>query len=1015
MDFYVPGTLSESAYHLLTVIDFLCLAGGTYLLLMLHDRTRRSGHLLIAGGLAVLTLQIIPEHLMGTAASLRFAGATLSLGVACVLIAVGTLALVEDRPRCTPTGAHRALLVAAATVAVLGTVFVWALPFWEPLRNLLTNASNDSAFVTFQHGLRVGVASAFLACAWISWERRVLGEDVSRMFGAAYVCWAIFLLIGVAAAVGPEQGFWLGRATKVLGSLFIGNALAVYVYHAERKASERHRRLSLIDRVTSAAIAARGLQAMIEATAAEFCALPGARVVATYMVDRERLDLLRLAHATDDCADLPAELPVEHHDAIARALTNREAEKLAIECREQMLSGVAVPLMGVSRAIGVIVVGMERGKDPGPSDVESLQRAGAQLGVIMQHTLLLEETSQARDRWRQTFDSITELLTVHDEEGRIVAANRAALQFSGMSEREAMERTLSEVFGPECGAQEETLEDCISTGKSSTVETHRIRGRMYQVQMTPLASDERGVVGCVRVARDMTSHWRAEERRAQSERRYRELAEGANDIIYTHDIEGRFLYVNPAAVRVLGYSQGELANLTFWDIVAPSSISKARDYIEHLLDGKPQPGQIELQMTCADGRVAMVQLRANMLQRAGEGDVVHGIARDVTAEKQLTTQLIQADRLASVGALIAGVAHELNNPLTTISGHAEVLAGQLRDGEKLKAVTTIAEEAARCRDVAQNLLNFARQSESRLTEFDFNALTRGVCDLRAYDLRSADIELITDLQEDLPPMVGEYGQIQQLIYNLVENACRALQVSGGGRLEISTWAAEDYAYLRVADSGPGISETVIDRIFEPFVTTKPRGEGTGLGLSICRRIVEAHGGEIEGHNRPGGGACFVTMLPASGAIPAGAKEDEPVEDSSERPIQPDGPLRMLVIDDEEALCALVQEYLHKHGHDVAVAHTGEEGLARATEEHFDAIICDMRLPGISGEDVCMTLLEHDPEMADRIVVATGDILSPQTQSFFDRTGLPHIQKPFKLDQLQTTIARLVEGRPVRDG
>lgn len=1014
MDFYVPGTLSESAYHLLTVIDFLCLAGGTYLLLMLHDRSRRSGHLLIAGGLAVLTLQIIPEHLMGAAASLRFAGATLSLGVACVLIAVGTLAMVEDRPVCTPGGARRALLVAAATLAVLGTVFVWALPFWAPLRDLLTSATNDGAFVTFQHGLRVGVASAFLACAWISWERRVLGEDVSRMFGAAYVCWAIFLLIGVASGVGPEGALWLGKATKVLGSLFIGNALAVYVYRADRKARERHRRLSLIDRVTSAAIAARGLQEMIEATAAEFRALPDARLAATYMVDQERLGHLRLAHATDDCADLPGELPVENSHAVARALTDRQAQRLEIDCAGQMVSGVAVPLLGVSRAMGVIVVGMHSGLKPGSSDVDGLQRAGAQLGVIMQHTLLLEETRQARDRWRQTFDSITELLTVHDGEGRIVAANRAALDFSGMSEREVVGRTLSEVFGQECAAQEETLENCVATGKASTPETHRIRGRMYQVQMTPLASDQRGVVGCVRVARDMTSQWRAEERLAQSERRYRELAEGANDIIYTHDADGRFLYVNPAAVRVLGHSQSELAKLTFWDVVAPASMSKAREYIETLLGGKPQPGQIELQMTCADGRVAMVQLRASLIRRAGQGDVVHGIARDVTAEKQLTTQLIQADRLASVGTLIAGVAHELNNPLTTIGGYAEVLADQTRDSAKLKAVKTIADEAARCRDVAQNLLNFARQSESRLTEFDFNAVTRGVCDLRAYDLRSADIELIADLQEDVPPMVGEYGQIQQLVYNLVDNAYQALEASGGGTLEIATWAEEDRVHLRVADSGPGIPETVIDRIFEPFVTTKARGEGTGLGLSICRRIVEAHGGEIEGHNRPGGGACFNMVLPTSGAGRAAVKEEGPVEDSSERPSRPDGPLRVLLIDDEESLCALVQEYLSRHGHDVAVAHNGEEGLARATEGHFDAVVCDMRLPGISGEDVCMTLLDHDPAMADRIMVATGDILSPQTQSFFDRTGLPHIHKPFKLNQLQDAIARLVEGRSVRE-
>lgn len=1017
---YVTGPFGASGFHLLTVIDFLCLAGGTYLLLIMHDRHRRGGYLLTAGGLAVLALQIIPEHLAGGEPELRYAGVTLALAVAGVLIAWGTLALVDDEEE-TPRGeVPRALLIGAAILTVLGTVFVWALPFWEPVRNVIRSAATESAFMTFQHGLRVGVAAALLACTWINWERRVLGDDISRMFGVAYLCWSVYLVLGVTSFLSPVSGYWAGLGIKVLGSLFVGNALVMHVYRAERTAAERQRRLALIDRVTSAAIAAPRLWPMIEATTTEVCRLLGARLAATYLVDREDRARLRRAFETESCVDLPPEVSRNGAHPLVLALEEQRAVELALSMEDgggegESLPGVALPLMGFSRAVGVMVLGMQPGGELSDDDIVALQNTAAQLGVIVQHMILLEEIREARDRWQQTFDSITELVTVHDARGNVLTANQAALRFAGLSELEASGLGLSEMLGADCGEQEEMLAACMRTGGPAGIAMHRMRGRVFQVQVTPLRDGDHRVAGCVRVARDITSRWRAEERLAQSERRYRELAEGANDIIYTHDLDGNLLYANPAAVKVLGYSQEQLMHLSFWDIVAPESMAKARSYVQNLLEGKPQEEQIELRMTCEDGRLAIVQLRANVLRRAGHAEAVHGIARDVTAEKQLSMQLIQADRLASVGTLIAGVAHELNNPLAAISGYAELLVSRPHDDEADQiAIATIAEEAARCRDVAQNLLNFARQTEERLTEFDLNALVRGVFDLRAYDLRAARIEVVSAFGEDLPPVVAEYGQIQQVVYNLIDNAYYALQQAGGGTIEVATWHGDGAVFIRVSDDGPGIPEKLLDRVFEPFVTTKPRGEGTGLGLSICKRILEGHGGTIGALNRPGGGASFTASLPVS-VSGSGAPAEEDVGtkrgDDEGGPERPEGPVRVLFIDDEPSLCALVSEYLGRLGHEVTVADTGEEGLTKALESDFDAIICDMRLPGMSGEEVCNALLEQKPSAAERVVVATGDILSPQTQGFFDRTGLPHIHKPFKLEELEGAIARLMSGRP----
>ncbi|MGI5817049.1 MAG: PAS domain S-box protein [Armatimonadota bacterium] len=1018
---FADGSLAESAFHLLTVIDFLCLAAGTYLLLILYDRKRRSGYVLIAAGLAVLTLQIIPEHLVAAAPLLRHAGATLSLAIACILIAVGTLVLTEDGSDNQRAAVHRALLVFAATLMVLGTIFVWAMPFYEPLRTLIRSAASDSAFVAFQHGLRVAIASAFLACTWITWERRVLGEDISRMFGVAYLCWAGFLLLGVTSGIDADNAFWVAKSVKVLGSLFIGNALVVHVYQAERAAAERQRRLALMDRVTGAAIAAARLEPMIEAATGELRKLLDARVAVVYLLDGGGERLQCRSCVPVDCPGLPKEISRSDQHAIARALVEVRPREFRLPASggadaSAELAAVAVPLRGMPETVGVMVLGMDAGSALSDGDVLGLEKTGAQLGVMLQHMMLLEDTRQARDRWRQTFDSITELLTVHDDQLRIVAVNEAALRLTGMTEQDVIGRSLHGLFGSDCEDQEEMLRSCMETGNSPGIAMHRVRGRVYHVQVTPLRDGDHCVSGCVRVARDVTSRWNAEERLAQSERRYRELAESANDIIYAHDLEGNFLYVNPAAARVLGYSEDQLARMSFWDVVARESMARARAYIQNLLRGTHQPEQIETRMTCDDGRLAVVQLRATVLRREGQAEVVHGIARDVTAEKQLTTQLIQADRLASVGILIAGVAHELNNPLTAISGYADLLKERLVDDDSALAISTIAEEAERCRDVAQNLLNFARQTDDRLTEFDLNWLVRGVFGLRAYDLRAAKIEVVTDFDEELPSIVGEYGQIQQVIYNLVDNAYYAMQGEGGGVIEVATWASGDFVHLRVADSGPGVPEKMLGRIFEPFVTTKPRGEGTGLGLSICRRILEDHGGHITAHNGAAGGATFRVTLPVGGAEPDTVSATEVLQEMTQvEPRDPDTSARVLVIDDEPSLCALVKEYLTRQGHCVTVARTGESGLQKALNEHFDVILCDMRLPGMSGEDVCTVLLEEKPEAAERVLVATGDILSPQTQNFFERTGLPHIHKPFKLGELRAEIAsRLTDlgGHPV---
>ncbi|MGC9317141.1 MAG: PAS domain S-box protein [Armatimonadota bacterium] len=998
---------AASAHSLLNVIDFLCLAAGIYLLLVLHDRRQRAGLLLIAFGLGVLALRLAPTQLFLAAPGIRTAADTLAYAAAGLLISWGVLALVRDGSlRSDHPPLRQALLVIAATIAILSTVVVWALPFHGPLQEFVRSA--ESAFVTFEHGLRVAVAGALFACAWILWERRGLGDSCSRMFGAAFFCWAVAAVLEVTDLLPLGATSWTARIVRVLGSLFIGNALVVHVYEGERAARERRERLALLDRVTSTALEAPRLQTVTRAATDEVRALLDALLAVVYLVEDSTGSLTR-CYSSGNPVDLPEHLAVEDDHPIARSVANVAPERLELPVEgklDETCAGVSVPLSGLTEAVGALMVLMPRDRRMSDADIEALTTVGSQLGMIVQHMMLLEQVRHSGDRWRQTFDSINEMVTVHDRDGKIVAANMSALNFADMTASEVKGATLGRMLGS-CPEQEEMLRECIATGRPPKSATQRIRGRVHRVQVTPLRDDEGQTSGCVRVARDVTSRWLTEQRLEQSEERYRDLAENANDIIYTHDLDGKFLYVNQAGARILGYGQQELLRLRFWDLVAPESEPKARSYVQGLLHGELQDEQIQLHMSCADGRVAVVQLRANVLRRSDQREIVHGIARDVTTETELTTQLMQAERLASVGTLLAGIAHELNNPLTSISGYAELLAMQLEDSPHSQAVARLGKEAARCRTMAKNLLNFARQTDERPARFPLNGLVRGVLDLRAYDLRAADIHVETSLQEDMPPVVADHGQIQQVVYNLVDNAYYAVQQQGGGGIRAETWAEDDMVCLSVTDTGPGLAEDVIDRVFEPFFTTKPRGEGTGLGLSICRRIAEAHGGSITAANVEDG-ARFTLRLPIA---------QVEIEESAEKPsddlaVDELSTGRVLFIDDEPSLCALVADYLMRLGHDVEVVSTGEEGLEKALDDSFDVIICDMRLPGISGEEVCTQLLEHIPDAKKRIMVATGDILSPKTQAFFDRTGLPHIHKPFRLDELGDAVARLLAGRPL---
>ena len=405
-------------------------------------------------------------------------------------------------------------------------------------------------------------------------------------------------------------------------------------------------------------------------------------------------------------------------------------------------------------------------------------------------------------------------------------------------------------------------------------------------------------------------------------------------------------------------------------------------------------------------------LRINAARIAGttpEQSVVV-LVEDVTDQQVMESQLIQSEKLAAVGQLVSGVAHELNNPLTSIAGLSEFLLEQKDLGPKDRGhLKVIHEQAERAGRIVRNLLTFARKGPAERSFVDLNELLHRTLMLMSYDLRLKDIAVEKNLATDLPGVLGDRHALQQVVLNLLTNAAQAVSDNPPERprtVAVHTWS-DGAVHLRIADSGPGIPPDVQAQLFTPFFTTKEPGQGTGLGLSISYSIVEAHGGRITVEQPAEGGAAFRVDLPAAlppedgdlrlpdAAAPARGRRAKAAASQ---------PRSILVVDDDPAIQRVVQALFGREGHVVEIATDAAHGFALVAGRSYDLIIADARVAG-EGRLFVEELLDRDPTLKDRTLVATGDV-RPTTERALERLGLRYVRKPFNLRDLRDEAARV---------
>ncbi|WP_333671918.1 PAS-domain containing protein [Elioraea tepidiphila] len=595
--------------------------------------------------------------------------------------------------------------------------------------------------------------------------------------------------------------------------------------------------------------------------------------------------------------------------------------------------------------------------------------------------------------------------------------------FIGLPIEAILGRSVAEVLGAAAAAQLGPLGRRALAGEtvrwlgwlSYPGERRRYVERVYH----PVPGPDGTICGYFTIVRDFTDLKRREEelarRTTQLEAILGHIAEGVNIV----DAEGRVVLANEGFLRMYGYPtelgvpgtplaafvRYRLNQGAYYAHENPAEDREA--LVESRVAALMSAGNETVEEQRPDGRTFEVRRRrlpdGGLLSTYTDVTAVREAEREVRAQREAVRQ---SERLSALGSLLAGVAHELNNPLSIVVAHATLLEDMAGSDPALVARTQKIRSAAdRCARIVQTFLGLARRRPPERKPLRIVEVVEAAFDLVGYTLRSAGVTITRDLPADLPSISADADQLVQVMINLLTNAHQALLTRAHPRLlTISGHAREDGGMvLTVADNGPGVPPEVRGRVFDPFFTTKPEGVGTGVGLSLCRSIVTAHGGVIALAETPGGGATIRIVLPP------GPRAPEAASDQTERPALVTRRLRSaLVVDDEPEVGAVLAEILRTDGMLVDTASDGAGAQAMLAERAVDLIVTDLRMPGVDGMALHRWLVETRPELARRVVFVTGDRITTAIDIALRETGRPVLAKPFTPADVRRVVREVVD-------
>lgn len=517
-----------------------------------------------------------------------------------------------------------------------------------------------------------------------------------------------------------------------------------------------------------------------------------------------------------------------------------------------------------------------------------------------------------------------------------------------------------------------------------------------------------GLGSLLETARLEDQRARAEQDLKESDSQFRQIAENMREAVFLVDHQdNKILYKNDAYEKIWGQTCEALYdNAMIWvDAIHPED----RPKVDAAFINQQSTGEFEeeFRIIWPDGTIRWIFDRAfPILNEAGEVYRLVGIVEDITVRKETEERLRESARLASIGELAAGVAHEINNPLTGVLGYSEMVLSRDIPEEISGEIQTIYQEALRAAKIVQNLLFFARRQDTEKQYLDLNSVLVRALEMKSYDFKVGNIKVVSQLSPKIPKTMLDEHQLVQVFLNILTNAEQAIhQATGNGQISVYTVNSDDAIEITIKDDGPEIPPEVLNRIFEPFFTTKEVGQGTGLGLSISYGIIKQHGGDIWAECVAGEGTTFHICLPVA-APEELAVLQVPAVASTERTTK-----HILVVDDEPQIRNLLGRYLESERYTVDLADDGHEAWRKLASIDYDCILLDLKMPGMGGPELYKLIQDISEPLASKIVFVTGDTVGPATQEFLSETNNPVVAKPFRMAELLQTIHELWERIP----
>jgi PAS domain S-box-containing protein len=603
-----------------------------------------------------------------------------------------------------------------------------------------------------------------------------------------------------------------------------------------------------------------------------------------------------------------------------------------------------------------------------------------------------------------------EIVLLAGADHRILEVNERATALLGYSREELLAKNVRDLRDPATLRDfDARTTDQIARG-AALFETRfrRKDGSTFPVEVSAQTEEIDGRRYFHGIVRDITDRKRAEEALRASEAKFRAAFEFATVGILLVDAEGGLVETNRAIRRILGRGEDDLRGVTFADVHAASDRASAAAILRQMREGLVSAVELPRRLLRKDGAFADVIVRASALRdETGAFRFALAVVEDVTAKKRLEAQLVLSERMASVGTLAAGVAHEINNPLAFILANLDYAVGELRsaavDPDVVRALREARDGGLRVREIVRDLKAFSRADAEARETVDPRRVLQSALGLAHNEIRHR-ARLEVEMGE-VPLVSASEHRLGQVFLNLLINAAQAIpEGSAPGNVvrAITSAAPDGRAVIEIQDTGSGIAPDVLPRIFDPFFTTKPVGVGTGLGLAICHGIVSGLGGEIRVDSAPGRGSTFRILLPP--ARPSASPPPQADEGTS-APVRRG---RILVVDDEALIGRAISRILAPQ-HEV-VAHTS----ARAALDElagggraFDLVLCDLMMPDMTGMELHARFREVAPSLADRTVFLTGGAFTGSAREFLARVPNPRIEKPFEPEALRALVAHLL--------